>query len=148
MKAMNTDSRQMRLCSSSILCTERNSATTNNTAGITGKSVNQGGTNHVKVFPSHCTANSVSAAHNAQRNTGRVNRECQAQVGVLVTALSVQHAYHYVKHALHWGYYPVRNLLCFSPLEMSPLHGQSHLAQATGQCLVVLPTAQATGHSS
>src|SRR5262245_37238736 len=98
---MNTDSRQMRFCSSSILCTERNSATTKNIADMTGKSVNQEGTDRVVIFPSDSTANSVSAAHSAQRNTGRVNRECQVQVGDLITALSVQHTCHYVKHVLH-----------------------------------------------
>src|SRR5262249_40442787 len=100
-KAMNTDSRQMRFCSSSILCTERNSATTKNIAGITGKSVNQGGTDRVVISPSDCTANSVSAAHSAQRNTGRVNRECHAQVVVLITTLSVQYTCHSVKYILH-----------------------------------------------
>ena len=65
---------------------------------MTGKSVNQRGTDRVVVFPSDRTAISVSSAHSAQRNTGRVNRECQAQVDVLITALSVQHTYHYVKY--------------------------------------------------
>src|SRR5579864_8365956 len=87
MKAMKTDSKQMRFCSSSIFCTERNSATTKQIAGKTGKSVSQGGTDHVGIFPSDCTPISVSTAHSAQRNTGRVNRECQVQVGVLIMLL-------------------------------------------------------------
>ena len=65
---------------------------------MTGKSVNQRGTDRVVVFTSDRTAISVSSAHSAQRNKGRVNRECQAQVDVLITALSVQHTYHYVKY--------------------------------------------------
>ena len=68
---------------------------------MTGKSINQEGKDHVVIFPNDCTATSVSTAQSAQRNTGRVNRECQAQVDVLITALSVQHTYHYVKHILH-----------------------------------------------
>src|SRR5579864_2993286 len=87
MKAMKTDSKQMRFCSSSIFCTERNSATTKQIAGKTGKSVSQGGTDHVGIFPSDCTPISVSTAHSAQRNTGRVNRECRVQVGVLIMFL-------------------------------------------------------------
>jgi hypothetical protein len=83
---MNTDSRQIRFCSSSILCTARNSATTKPTAGRTGKSVNQEGTDHV-VFANDCTVISVTSAHIAQRNTGRVNRECQPEVDVLITQL-------------------------------------------------------------
>ena len=82
MKAMNTDSRQMRFCSSSILCTLRNSVTTKNIAGTTGNSINHGGTGRVAIFPSVSTANCVSTAHSAQRNTGRVNRECHVQVDV------------------------------------------------------------------
>ena len=82
---MNTDSRQIRLCNSSILCTALNRATTKNPAGMTGKSVNQEGKDHL-LFPSDCTAMSVSSAQIAQRNTGRVNRECQVQVDVLITS--------------------------------------------------------------
>jgi len=51
---------------------------------MTGESVNQEGNENL-LFPSDCTAISVSSAQIAQRNTGRVNRECQAQVDVLVT---------------------------------------------------------------
>src|SRR5262249_53132410 len=98
---MNTDSRQMRFCSSSIFCTARNSATTKNIAGMTGKSVNQRGTDRVVVFTSDRTAISVSSVHRAQRNKGRVNREGQAQVDVLITALSVHRTYHYVQHIVH-----------------------------------------------
>jgi hypothetical protein len=83
MKVMNTDSRQMRFCSSSILCTARNSAATKKIAGITGRRASQEGSN--LVFPSDCIAKSISSAHTAQRNTGRVNRERQLGRSVLGT---------------------------------------------------------------
>jgi hypothetical protein len=46
---------------------------------MTGRSVNQEGTDHV-VFPRDWTAISVSRAQIAQRNTGRVNRARQADI--------------------------------------------------------------------
>jgi len=100
---MKTDSKQMRFCSSSIFCTERNSATTKQIAGKTGKSVSQGGTDHVGIFPSDCTPISVSTAHSAQRpekhGTGEPGVPSAGRC--INHAFSVQYTCHYDKFILH-----------------------------------------------
>src|SRR5262249_62364169 len=66
-----------------------------------GNNANQRRNDRASVFPSDCTANRLSTAHSAEKNTGRVNRACKLQVDDLVTSLSVQHTFHDVKFILH-----------------------------------------------